>query len=257
MTQDLYFPTEAERQMIDVLSDELRKLGHFHIKSIELLSDDELTLLFSVQPPDSFSTSGKEMTLLHTAAQDVSDKYDRNLVVTTTAFSEGGRKVAYDPRKEVKSDNIVQLNPNKPQKRQLSAASAPPIEVLASSSPIYFMENCLSFAQEYFARGFLDESTKLAEKLSEVILVLLKNERLSNSDDEVEEICFDIGILFVDLKRRGDADKFLVEAGYDSLLVNEKLDEYAASNINKLDVKEVVLREAKTLLDQLNALIKQ
>jgi hypothetical protein len=246
-----YYANEEEIEMLNALISELQKIGAYQITSIELLSDSYSSFLVSLKSADFVNP--EQMTKLHTVAQEVSDRFDRNLVVSTTNFSEGGRRVAYVP--DSNSDNVVQLNPNKPERRKSAAAALPPTEVTAESSAIYVLENACESAMEFKFRGFEDESKRITEKSAKVAIALVKRGKLSLSTEEVETICLDIAQSFVEHQKRTDAEDFLVEVGFDASWFRERLDIYESLKEPKKQKEvELVRMETERVLEDLEAL---
>lgn len=236
------------------LSSEIDELGDYYIGSIDLLFDDISTIMFSIVAPDSFDTVGPEMAALHTIAQDLSDKYDRNIVITTVGGVKGGRTVLFNSD-DFYTDNVVELNPNK-ELRRTAAPAPPPIEVRPETSPAYMLESACMAAEEYFSLGFVEESRTITEKMAEVAIVLLKRGRLSLSDIEVKEKCFDIAKLYVVHERRDDAERFLEQTGHESDWIKGTLDTFCdAEGSRKSSRKDIINESTKKLIDDLHGLL--
>jgi len=252
-THETYIPTEEEVDMINSILSDLRDIGDFQVQFIELLSDQYSTIVISVKPPESFNRAGDEMTCVHAAAQDVSDEFSRNLVVTTTNYSEGGRKIRYDEDTFGHFDNVVQLNPNK-QEVELprSAAARPGNKVSTSQSMLIFLEEACGAAENFLHRGFKSESEALTSKLAETVSILITRNKLSLVDDEVSAICSDIAHLFFELGKVQDARNFLESCGTDSAAADKQLEIYSRrkAELQSTD-RSFVLKELDQLLARL------
>lgn len=211
---ELYTPTKLELDMIKALFSQIDELGEYYISSVDLMFDDYSTLMFSIVTPTDFDTAGDHMTALHTVAQDVSDEYDRNVVITTVGGEKGGRKVLFN-LDEFHTDNVVELNPNKELRRAASAAypkrntneKIPPADIL--------LDVCLE-AKGHLQMGFTEDSLKLLTKLSSLVPALIADKRISWPDRRLQDLCNAILELFVAHEKTDAAEQFIDKACTDS-----------------------------------------
>lgn len=258
-SQDIYRPTEEEIDMMNQLVSALRDMGDYRFQFAELLPDAYSSILISVRPPEGFDTSGDDMTYVHATAQDISDQFSRNLVVTTTDYSEGGRKMAYDFSSSGDSGNIVQLNPNKVETElPRRAAAKPVVRPVGNQSLLILLEEACGKAETFLGRGFKKESEELTDKLAEVVSDLIAGSKLSILDDEVSAICSDIAHLFFELGREQDARKFLESIGIDSPTADKQLVMYSKrkAELQATD-RSFVLKELEQIMSRLTKFTEQ
>lgn len=168
-------PTKVELDVISELLPALKQKGEFQVRFMERLPDEYSTLLVSVKVPPEVQRSSPEMLAVHELAQSVSDKFDHNVVVTTTAAGEGGQRISFDLENlhEIVKWEVLPGAPNYYHTARLQIASLNALAEKKSIMDPFEIPNAMcDLAESYIRTGFVDEAKKILDGVEEISEVL-------------------------------------------------------------------------------------
>lgn len=168
-------PTKVELDVIAELLPALREQGNFQVRFMERLGDEFSTLLVSLKIPSEVQRSSPEMLAVHELAQALSDKFDHNVVVTTTAAGEGGQRISFDLANlhEIVKWEVLPGAPNYYHTARLQIASINALaEKQSTDNPFEIPNAMCDLAESYIRTGFVDEAKKILDKVEEITAAL-------------------------------------------------------------------------------------